>query len=778
MPANIPPWPPGLREPDLPALHALLDATPSGVALVTPDHRYLYANSEFLRFVGLTVEELVGRSAEDVLGPKAHAVFAEIARLVTATHAPQWDGWICLANGAERYWQVRMAAYAPGGAAMQAIIVFASDLSDLKLRELQLSESRDRLDSADSLHRAMIAASLDCIIVTDEQGIVVEFNPAAEVTFGRTRQEAVGQSIIDLIVPPHIRRRDASKLAVFQWLVNPNIIGRTLKRDAVRKDGTVLPIEITVTTIVLKSRQLFMAHCRDLSGEVVRRNELASSEAARQAMEQVNSEIVRSALDGFILADDRGVVLDFNPAAETMLGHAPGSAIGKSLAELMIPHEHRAAHKAGMARYMATGQRKMLGRRIQVEALAASGELVPVEVTLNEVKLPDRHLFTAHMRDLRQTRQAQAEIEAQRARIHQIEKLSAMGSLLAGVAHELNNPLAILVAQSTLLKEKAPNDDIRHRAERIHAAADRAGRIVKSFLAMARHKPPMQQMVSINALVDETLEMLAYGLRSSGIEVLCQADPGIPELKLDSDLFRQVIANIVLNAQQALMVHPHPRTLEIRTKAGVDHVLIEIENNGPGIDPDLAPRIFDPFFTTKPAGVGTGIGLTICKDVVQAHGGKLELVNRDKPGTTFRITMPLSSEQLVAPQGQASSGQTPRRILVIDDERDVAESLAEMLESLGHPVVISLSPRDALRLIDQETFDGVFVDLRMPEMSGEEFIRRLIETKPALAAKTVLMTGDTVRGPSSLMGATSTTFVLEKPFSLEDVTSALSIERV
>ena len=778
MPAKITEWPQGLREPDMPALRALVDAIPSRVSLVTPDHRYLYANSEFLRFVGLTVGELVGRSAEEILGPKVYAAFAETAKQVTATHSPRWEGWISFANGAERYLQVKMAAYAPGGNELQAIFVFAGDLSDLKLRERELRESLDQLDRAASLHEAMIASSLDCIIVTDDQGIVVEFNPAAEATFGRTREEAVGQSIVDLVVPPHIKQRDTSKPAVFQWLVNPNIVGRSLKRDAVRKNGQLFPIEITVTTIGLKSKQLYMAHCRDLSADVSRQNELATSEAARLAMEQVNSEIVRSALDGFILADDKGIVLDFNPAAEAMLGHLRSTAMGKSLSELMIPHEHRAAHEAGMARYLATGQKKMIGRRIQVEALAASGELVPVEVTLNEVRLPDRHLFTAHMRDLRQTQQAQAEIEAQRARIHQIEKLSAMGSLLAGVAHELNNPLAILVAQSTLLKEKAPNDDIRHRAERIHAAADRAGRIVKSFLAMARQKPPMQQMANINAMIDETLEMLAYGLRSAGIDVFCNLDHDIPDLKLDSDLFRQVIANIVLNAQQALMVQPQPRKLDIRTKGGVGHVLIEIEDNGPGIAPDLASRIFDPFFTTKPAGVGTGIGLAICKDVVQAHGGKLELVNQGKPGTSFRITMPLSREHLAPPQLQSPGEQPPRRILVIDDERDVAESLAEMLESLGHSVVISISPRDALRLIEHEAFDGVFVDLRMPEMSGEEFIRKLIETKPVLAARTVLMTGDTVRGPSSLMGATSSTFMLEKPFSIEEIVSALKVEKL
>jgi CheY-like chemotaxis protein len=201
--------------------------------------------------------------------------------------------------------------------------------------------------------------------------------------------------------------------------------------------------------------------------------------------------------------------------------------------------------------------------------------------------------------------------------------------------------------------------------------------------------------------------------------------------------------------------------------------LVEIEDNGPGIAAELAARIFDPFFTTKPAGVGTGIGLAICKDVVQAHGGKLELVNRGMPGTSFRITMPHSGDDQPSVQIPSSGQQRSERILIIDDERDVGESLGEILQSMGHSVVVSLSPRDSLAMIEHERFDCVFVDLRMPEMSGEEFILSLLAKNPALAARTILMTGDTVRGPTSLLGATSETPILEKPFSLEEVVSIL-----
>ncbi len=248
----------------------------------------------------------------------------------------------------------------------------------------------------------------------------------------------------------------------------------------------------------------------------------------------------------------------------------------------------------------------------------------------------------------------------------------------------------------------------------------------------------------MNRLVDETLEMVGYGLRSAGIEVRRDLDPDVPDIRIDADMFRQVIANIVLNAQQALLAHPHPRQLTIRTHGQIDRQVLEIEDNGPGVPPEQAARIFEPFFTTKPAGVGTGIGLAICKDVVQAHGGKLELA-RFEGGALFRVTIPNSADGDTMPGAAPAALGAGERILVIDDERDVAESLAEILESLGHQPVITESARDGLARASRERFDRLFVDLRMPEMGGQEVLQHLAVSAPQMAARAVVMTGDTVR---------------------------------
>jgi PAS domain S-box-containing protein len=763
----------GLSVPDMKVLSAVVDAAPSRVSVVTTDLRYLYANREFLGFVGLTLPQLVGKHARDLLGPEVYEAFKATAASVTPTDSTRWEGWISFARGGRRFLQVAMAPYAPQGRDLEAIFVFSRDLTELKTREVELQESLQRATQFESVHRAMVGASLDCIVITDENGALVEFNPAAEEAFGRRREDVLGAKIVKYIVPEGMRLPDEGVDDLFHRLVSDKFVNRRLVRQGLRANGEVFPIEITVTLLDVEGRRHYVAHCRDLSEEYRQREEIARRGAALLDLELASDQIIQSAIDAFVLADDKGRLISFNAAAEQMLGFTREEAIGRRLSELMIPHAYREAHEAGMARYMAGGESRVLGKRLQLEALCAKGELIPIEVTLTEVKVRDRRMFAAHMRDLRETRRAQSEIERQRERIHQVEKLSAMGSLLAGVAHELNNPLAILVAQSTLLKDKAPTDDVRQRADRIHAAAERAGRIIKSFLAMARQKPPSRAAANLNTLITETLEMLAYGLRSAGVEITRELDASLPNVNVDGDMIRQVLANVVINSQQALANAEQPRKLTVRSRTLAGFIAIDIADNGPGVPAEVVSRIFDPFFTTKPAGVGTGIGLAICKDIVQAHDGTLELIPTQGRGAHFRITLPIG-ESNHAEAEQLRAPEAANRILIVDDEPDVGGSLGEILESMGQSVVVLDSAKAALELLGRERFDRVFVDLRMPEMSGHAFIKRVAAIDHRLAARAVLMTGDTVRGPQTVAGEHAPP-IMEKPFTFEDVRAMLAV---
>jgi signal transduction histidine kinase len=430
-----------------------------------------------------------------------------------------------------------------------------------------------------------------------------------------------------------------------------------------------------------------------------------------------------------------------------------------------------------MARYAETGISHMLDQRLTVDAMKSNGSIFPIELTISEIRLPGRRVFTAHLRDLTAARAAEAEMARQRERLHQTEKLSAMGSLLAGVAHELNNPLAILVAQSTLLVETTADPNQRRRAERIHAAAERAGRIVKSFLAMARQKPEKREAVAVNPLIGATVDMLAYGLRSHGIGVETRLDPANPTVLADGDFLGQVMANLIVNAQHALAERPEPRRIVLMTRAEPDVVVIAVDDNGPGVPAHLREKIFEPYFTTKPTGVGTGIGLSISKSVIEAHGGTIALGTSEEGGARFTIRLPVKAGEADRSPAAEEESDGRYRVLVVDDETDVRESLAEMLELLGHQVLPTLGAKEAIDSGVALMADLVFVDLRMPGIDGLRFRDAAVARNPHLDGRVVIMTGDAVEGPGMIgrHPEAARIPIMEKPFTLADVRRVLAL---
>ena len=484
--------------------------------------------------------------------------------------------------------------------------------------------------------------------------------------------------------------------------------------------------------------------------------------------------ILESAVDAIITSDDQGVIIEFNPAAELMFGVARQRAIGAKIRDIIVPERLRAAHEAGMARYFATGDSRALNRRIEVTALRGEDEF-PAELTITSTRVGGRQLFTAHIRDLTQQKDAAREIIRQRERLYQTEKMSALGSLLAGVAHELNNPLSIVVGQALMLEEDG-SGELARRAARIRAAAERCGRIVKSFLAMARQRGPEKKPVDLNQTVRSVLELVGYGIRSAGIRVTADLAGDLPTFSADPDQLAQLTTNLVLNAQQALKDAPPPRRLRIRTryKPEQSQLRLVISDNGPGIPCNLRSRVFEPFFTTKPVGSGTGIGLSICHAIVSAHGGSIEVDETPGGGAMFTIRLPVVA--VSAPRLPAQIERVPeiaRRALVIDDERDIAELIAEMLTREGFAAEVVTSGEEALAELRRGSYDLVLSDVRMPELDGPALLRRLQSDWPALADRLIFVTGDTLGlGAGSVLDKLGRP-VIEKPISPDDLRRAV-----
>ena len=348
--------------------------------------------------------------------------------------------------------------------------------------------------------------------------------------------------------------------------------------------------------------------------------------------------------------------------------------------------------------------------------------------------------------DITHRKRVDEEMSRQREALHQSEKLSALGELLASVAHELNNPLSVVVGQALLMQETAADAAVVARAEKIGDAAARCSRIVKAFLAMARQQPLERTMLAPNAIVASGLELCAYTLRDSGIRVTRRLAADLPCVHGDGNQLAQVIINLVLNARYALRDVDGPREIRITSshRARSGEVVIKVKDNGPGVPDAIRGRIFEPLFTTKEAGAGTGIGLALCHRIVAAHGGILDLESSPDGGATFCIRLPAAPAQDAACGAPAARAATPGRlqVLVIDDEPAVAEMLAEVAAAARHEVAVAHSAADALELMQSRSFDVVLSDVRMPGLDGPRFFEHLKRVHPEMLPRVVFVTGD------------------------------------
>ncbi len=346
-----------------------------------------------------------------------------------------------------------------------------------------------------------------------------------------------------------------------------------------------------------------------------------------------------------------------------------------------------------------------------------------------------------------------------------------MGSLLAGVAHELNNPLSVVVGHASLLEELAPDPAIRERAVKIRTSADRCARIVRTFLAMARSKPRQRGPVELNATIEAALEIVAYGLRTADIEVVRAFAEGLPPVWADGDQLHQVFANLFVNAQQALQNAAGPRQLRITTSAEDGMIRVEVADNGPGVPREIAKRIFEPFFTTKPQGVGTGVGLSVC------HGDPRRARRRHRarrpggPGRDLRRCACRARQRTPQHRRRPSRPRPGARAASwwSTTSPTSPSCLTDVLERDGHQVARALSGGEALAQVQDGAIDLILSDLRMPDMDGPALYRALAREHPALARRIVFVTGDTLA--ADLTGFLSETGarVIEKPIDPADL---------
>jgi signal transduction histidine kinase/CheY-like chemotaxis protein len=367
------------------------------------------------------------------------------------------------------------------------------------------------------------------------------------------------------------------------------------------------------------------------------------------------------------------------------------------------------------------------------------------------------------------------------SKLLQTEKMAALGQLVSGIAHELNNPLTTIMGYGQLLLGHGLTAAQLSEARKVFHEAERARRIVKNLLYFARENKPERTRVDLNEIVERTLALRSYELRVEDIAVECDLDADLPETMADPYQLQQVVLNLLVNAEQALLEDRGKGHVWIRTRRiGSSRISLEVSDDGPGIQPEVASRIFDPFFTTKPSGVGTGLGLSIIYGIVQQHDGEVSFENVPGTGAKFIVELPLieipiSGREPVLPHAAKRSPDTTRgRILVVEDEPTVAQLIADVLREEGHEVETVLDSQEGLTRLSRNWYDLVICDLRMPRLDGPAFYDALVRAGRSEKHRIIFVTGDILVPRTLEFLETNGLPYLAKPFLVEELKLAVN----
>lgn len=411
-------------------------------------------------------------------------------------------------------------------------------------------------------------------------------------------------------------------------------------------------------------------------------------------------------------------------------------------------------------------------RRVKARSEDECGELARVFNQMTENLKNSREQLEMTVETLKTTQ----------ARLVHSEKLSGLGEFVAGVAHELNNPLTSVMGFSDLMRRANTDAKQKRHLDMIYKSALRCQKIVQALLDFARHRAPERKPVCLNRLVEAALEMLQYQLRTSNIEVRTRLDSKLPPALVDPHQIQQVLVNIINNARQAIEAQHTEGWIRVATEAHDGQVRVIIQDSGPGIPEENLKKVFSPFFTTKEAGTGTGLGLSLCSSIIQDHGGTITPFSNPAEGATFVIELPVASESrdpsaektVSRPETTGTKAGVGRKVLVIDDEEPILLMVRDALTGQGYKVDLASDGEAGLRRLRRQHYDLALCDWKMPGLNGQEVYERLRAADPGLAERIIFITGDVANETARKFLEEHNKICLPKPFTLDEFQEAIT----
>lgn len=487
-----------------------------------------------------------------------------------------------------------------------------------------------------------------------------------------------------------------------------------------------------------------------------------------EELKKFNENIIQWMDEGILMLDEEGTITYANRAAESLLGYEPGRLVGQHARQILSAADYHHLYE-----YTPLAAQTL---RAEMRLHRATDEILPVIVGSKPLYDAEGNFDTNLIvfTDISERKQLEQ-------RLLQVDKLSAIGELVSGVAHEVNNPLTSIIGYSHLLKLAGLPEAIHHDVVRIESEARRAARIVQNLLAFARQHKPMRQLVNLNELLQSTVDLRAYHLKTLDITVIWQLSPTLPLTSADPHQMQQVFMNLLTNAEQAMAEMGRGGHLTLRTEVVVEggqpFIQLTVADTGPGMSEATKAHIFDPFFTTKEVGKGTGLGLSICFGIVQEHQGTIEVSSEVGQGCTFTMRLPIQRALLhgaatatLPPLPRAEPTPPPSAsILIVDGERTITTVMSQVLRLHGHRVRVVPSGEEAQPLLAEQSFDLVLCEVKLPGMPGAALWEWLCAAHPALAERVLFVTGDLAHPPTHTFLEASGRPWLAKPFRMEEL---------
>ncbi len=668
-------------------------------------------------------------------------------------------------------------------AGVDRILAMTREITARKQFEQSLRESERRhreanlkLQESEALKSAIIDNALLAVVSMDDEGRIVDFNPAAEAMFGYSRSNVKYRELAGTIIPERWREPHRLGLQHYKKTSVSRTLGKRLELTAMRSNGSEFPVELSISATRMDGNDYFTAFIADLTDK-------KRSEAALLASEEQYRAIFSASTDGLALWRDDGKIVDLNPTFCEMHGYTKDEILQLSPTDFVAPDSLPAFDRFLSA--LSKGEHF----RIEARGRRKDGTEMDLDVRATPMMYRGRPHQLTILRDITETKRAERERRELEIQLRQAQKMEAIGHLTGGIAHDFNNLLTSMMGYCTLGIEhldQGLDKKLEKYLKQIEKSGEKARDLIQQMLTFSRGERGEPRPLSLATLINESCKLMRSTIPSS-VEFRTDLNRDVPPVMLDPVHVEQVMMNLCINARDAMdsrgVLSVALHAVEIhdgvctacRQRINGQFVELSVKDTGSGMPPEIMDRIFEPFFTTKEVGKGTGMGLSTVHGIVHEHGGHIRVESKIGDGSVFHVLFPALPESTLGDDPESAAAQVLIRpqirahVLVVDDELSVGEFMSDLLESRGLQVSLKTNSEDALKTISENptAFDLVVTDQTMPGLTGMELAAAIRELGSCLPV--ILYSGNSEHVSKEKLSEHGIQKFLTKPVDIENL---------